>query len=124
MNDGLNDLKGYVRRFLATQLDVVSPLPELFAEWDQHWMEWNPKVDALKIASVMLNDERFPSAPAKIAQRYYWIARRLNPALTYLYRRGAIEMLTGIGSAPYLSIRVLATEETRRFVRSRQHLKI
>lgn len=118
VSDGLHELRRYLRRIQASELDVVIAEPWLFAEWDQHWMGWNPAQYALRIAADMVNDPRYPSDPAEISQRYGWEPRRLNPALTYLHRRGAISMLTTMGMSPYVGFRVVATDETRRYVRA------
>lgn len=99
--------------------DVVWPLPTLFAEFDEHWMPWSPADDALKLASDMVNDPKFPEASRDIAARYDWPPRRLNSAVSYLIRRGIARESKVLGDPQFVSHWVSKTDATRRFVKSR-----
>ncbi len=66
------------------------PKDELFAEFDKHWMSWDPSKDALQLAADLVNVEDFPESTDDIAKRYQWEARRLNPAIPYLASRDVV----------------------------------
>lgn len=99
--------------------EVVWPLEALFAEFDKHWMPWDPADDALKLAGDMVNDENFPETSKDIADRYSWLPRRLNAAVSYLIRRGAARETKVLGEPEFVSHWVSKTDATRRFVKSR-----
>ena len=94
------------------------PEAELFATFDRFWMPWDPKVDALAMATDMVNDSEFPGSPEDIATRYGWDARRLNPAMAYLVNRKIARGLMTLNSGDWLVANIVRTDETRRFVKS------
>lgn len=98
--------------------ELVLPKDELFSEFDGFWMPWKPADDALKLAADMLNDDGFPDSAEKIATRYGWDARRLNPAITYLRTRDVVHTTSAL-DANYVAMWVEKTDATRRFVKSR-----
>ena len=92
----------------------------LFTEFDRYWKPWNPAEDALRLAADIMNDVDFPADCKTIAEKYGWDARRLNPAVHYLFERGLIIDYQGIGTAPWTMYRVVGrAEQLRRFVKSR-----
>ncbi len=94
--------------------------PSLFSEFDEHWMPWNPKKDALKLAADIMNDQDFPADSKTIIDRYGWEARRLNPAATYLFDRNMIQDYKVLGSREFQFSRIIGKEdELRRFLKSR-----
>ena len=90
-----------------------------FAKFDCHWKPWNPAEDARQLAADLVNDPEFPSDSEKIAERYGWKPRRLNPAISYLLERGLIEDLLEMGTHPYALGDIIRTDQTRRFVKGR-----
>lgn len=116
VRDALHELRSLVE---VHSDEYMWPKPELFATFDRFWMEWDPAHDALRLAADLINDIGFPTEPAKIAERYAWAPRRLNPAITHLAERGVIELLTALMSGPYVAVDIERTDATRRFVRSR-----
>ena len=38
----------------------------LFANFDSHWMPWDPSQDALRVATGLVNDESFPDKPVEM----------------------------------------------------------
>ena len=90
-----------------------------FAEFDRHWKSWNPAEDALQLASDLVYDPEFPSAPKEVAERYGWKPRRLNPAISYLLERELIHDLQVMGTHPYAVASIVRNDQTRRFVKSR-----
>jgi hypothetical protein len=116
VRDALHELRSLVQ--VHSDHDVW-PEPGLFAAFDQFWMEWNPAQDALRLAADLVNDPEFPREPSKIAERYAWAPRRLNPSITYLGERSVVELLTALMSGPFVAVDIERTDATRRFVRSR-----
>lgn len=109
-----------LRHFMRTELhDRIAPSRKLFAEFDQYWKPWNPSEDALQLAADLVNDPALPSDVGKLAEHYEWPARRINAAISFLEERGALNIQTFLGSAPFVASRVKATPQTRRFVRGR-----
>jgi hypothetical protein len=92
----------------------------LFTEFDRYWKPWNPADDAVQLAADIMNDPDFPADCKTIAEKYGWDARRLNPAVRYLFERGLIVDYQGIGTAPWIMYRVVGrADQLRRFVKSR-----
>ncbi|KQW72340.1 toll/interleukin-1 receptor domain-containing protein [Ensifer sp. Root127] len=108
-----------LRDFIKLSLNRAMPKPELFAQFDKHFMEWSPEDDALRMAVELVNDPMFPHDTAEVARRYGWDPRRINPALSYLLARNLIVDYKVL-SSEFNSIRIVKTDGTRRFVKSRQ----
>lgn len=115
----LEDALYELSRFLNTAHDQCFPKCELFAEFDQYWKSWYPAEDALKLAADLVNDENFPSSVSEIAAHYGWEPRRLNPAITYLTSRDAVQHYEVIACPPWATPKIWADANTRRFVKSR-----
>ena len=115
--DALYELRDYITTdsFNGT----ARPKHELYAEFDKYWKPWNPEVDALRLATDMLNETTFSTHPSDIATRYDWAPRRLNPALSYLIARELILHNHAMGSSSWIVLMVQKTAATRRFVKSR-----
>lgn len=95
--------------------------PSLFAEFDSHWQGWDPRVDALKLAADIMNDDAFPADSESICDRYGWEARRLNPAATYLCERDLIEDWQLMGQPQFEHHRIVGKEdELRRFLKGKR----
>ncbi len=116
VEDTLYELSGFVE----VSHDRVLVKDELFATFDRYWMPWNPAEDALKIAADMVNDENFRESVRKIADRYGWTPRRINPAVAYLVNRDIVIGSKVLGSAPWVEKWISPRGgATHRFVRSR-----
>lgn len=72
----------------------------LFIEFDHLLMPWKPKEDAKRIARDVIDHEDFPTDPRKIANRYKWELRRLNPAINYLVKERVIRNAFSFGIHP------------------------
>ena len=72
-----------LRNFIVTDHwdGVARPKHELYAEFDQYWMPWNPADDAVRLAADLFNDPTFPTESGEAAARYDWTARRLKAVL-------------------------------------------
>ena len=116
VEDALYELSGFVK----VSHDRVLAKDELFATFDRYWMPWKPAEDALKIAADMVNDENFQQSVEKIAERYGWTPRRINPAIAYLVNRDVVIGSKVLGSAPWVEVWITPKDgATRRFVRGR-----
>lgn len=115
--DAVHELRGMITAHSAGR---YYPENELFATFDRFWMPWDPKEDAQTLATDMFNKSDFPTSPELIAAQYAWNARRLNPAMAYLINRKLVRETSCLGSAPWLVTWLERTDETRRFIKSRQ----
>ncbi|GGA85875.1 hypothetical protein GCM10011369_29890 [Neiella marina] len=117
VEDGLYEL----RSFLKDQNYHVGPESEFFVEFDKAFKAWNPEKDALKLASSLFNDDKFPSNVEKIAELFGWDARRMNPAIGYLVNRGICRETGICGTYPWAEpyIDEKQSGAIRRFVKSR-----
>lgn len=72
-------------------LMVIGPSPgfrtssSLFEAFDSQVMKFDTRVDAANLASRIIDDENMHSVPA-LHHAVGWVARRFNPALTFLLR--------------------------------------
>jgi len=114
--DAIHELSGMVTMRFE---DFIYPETRLFTIFDSFWMGWTPADDALKIAIDMLNYPDFPTDPGRLAERYQWSPRRLNPAIAYLVERKLIMSLDTLSSGNWITANIRKTDETRRFVKSR-----
>lgn len=115
--DGAHELMGLVSVYHKEDL---YPEEELFVRFDKFWKPWDPAADALTLATRMVNDSTFPEEPASIAKILDWEPRRLNPALAYLSQRKLVWDIRPLHTGPWLVGSIQKTDETRRFVKSRQ----
>jgi len=83
VEDGLYEL----RSFFKDDQHYVRPESELFVEFDKAFKGWDSEKDALRIASAILNDDKFPTSVEKTATQFEWTPRRINPAINYLINR-------------------------------------
>lgn len=117
VKDGLYELSAF---FKDTKRHILVEA-FFYANFDQHWKDWNPADDALKLAADIANDPGFPSNCKQIAERYGWPPRRLNPAISYLLERRMLMDYKALGTHPFVIARVVGYEdEIRRFMKSRR----
>ncbi len=114
--DALHELSGYIE----TSGRHVLVQGALFAQFDRFWKPWNPADDALRLAADIMSDPAFPADCASIAKRYGWEARRLNPVAHYLLERSLIVDYRALGNLPWVIVRLVGNDSTRRFVKSRR----
>jgi hypothetical protein len=118
--DGLHELELVmgvkVHKVLnGTANHVVMPEARLFARFDESWMDWDPDEDANRIASRLVATPGSGMLTEAIAREFEWTPRRLNPALTVLVDKGAIQV-SNTKSHPFVKYWVQATDDTRRFL--------
>ena len=114
VEDALHELRDMVTESFRR----VLPKDSLFAQFDKYFMDWSAEEDALRIAADLVNDDEFPHEASKVAERYGWDRRRMNPALSYLLARRLIVDYQVLAHE-FVSYRVVKTDATRRFVKSR-----
>ncbi|NKL39188.1 TIR domain-containing protein [Rhizobium leguminosarum bv. viciae] len=116
--EDIEDAVHELRDFVKESFGGVFPKASLFAQFDKHFMEWSPEDDALRIAADLINNPEFPHDTGEVAARYGWEPRRMNPALAYLEARQLIVDYKVL-SSDFNSMRIVKTDATRRFVKSR-----
>lgn len=115
--DAAHELSGLIGVFHD---EILYPEEELFARFDKFWKAWDPAVDALLVATRMVNEPDFPEDPQEIADELKWEPRRLNPALAFLCQRKLVRDFRALDSGQWLVNGIRKTDATRRFVKSRQ----
>jgi hypothetical protein len=115
--DAAHELMGLVSVYGE---NVLYPEEELFVRFDKFWKRWDPAIDALTLATRMVNNPGFPEQPKAIAEALQWEPRRLNPALAFLCQRKLAWEFRALNTGPWLVSAIRKTDATRRFVKSRQ----
>jgi TIR domain len=106
--------------FLKVTLDLVIVQGSLFAEFDRYWKPWDTADDALRLAADIMKDPKFPHECEKIASRYGWEPRRLNPVIHYMLERGLLMDYRAMGTQPWAIVRIVGRADAiRRFVKGR-----
>ena len=117
VRDALYELRAFFR---PIEFDFVIPRDGLYPEFDGHFLDRSVADDALRLASDLHNDDKFPTALPKIAERYGWDARRLNPAVVYLTERNIVSDRRVMGCQPWITPSIIKkADELRRFVKNR-----
>jgi hypothetical protein len=114
--DAVHELQGMLT---VHHGDAVYPEEELFVQMDRFWKPWNPEDDALSVAAAMVNGA-VQGDPHDIAKHFGWDARRLNPAFAYLANRNLVKALKSLSDGDFVVATMMKTDNTRRFVKSRQ----
>ena len=114
----LLDLKGggYLREMNLQ--GHYAPTAALFVDFDEAFMPFSPKDDAGVLANRMMNDDDRSVETKRLAEQLGWEPRRINSAICYLERAGAIKTFTALASAPWRAVQLLRTDETLRFARN------
>jgi len=97
----------------------VAPLGSLFVEFDASVMPFDPEQDAVTIANRLVGEGVEDAETEQLANTLGWEPRRMNSAICYLERAGAIDARHSLASEPWRAVCLTAGDETLRFVRSR-----
>jgi hypothetical protein len=128
--DGMDELEG--RGFMKAHATLgcgrigfsfATPESELFASLDQHFMDWSPEEDALRVAADMVNGDDDGANIAPLAQKYGWEPRRMNPAIAFLANRRLADVSQSLGTHPWICSWIRRTPAMRRFVRDRSQIQ-
>ncbi|MEQ9661868.1 MAG: toll/interleukin-1 receptor domain-containing protein [Parasphingopyxis sp.] len=114
----LLDLKdaGYLREMNVS--GHYAPQPALFVDFDETFMPFSPSADARTLANRMITGEERTVDTRQLAEVLNWEPRRMNSAICYLERAGAIKARTTLASAPWRAVQLVRTDETLRFTRN------
>lgn len=108
---------GYVSKTNAR--GYYLPAAPLFVDFDEAFMPFSPKADAQTVANKVVSGKENAVSTKLLAEELGWQPRRINSAICYLERAGAIESRHTLGSAPWRSLHLVQTDRTLRF--ARQH---
>jgi hypothetical protein len=114
----LLDLKdgGYLRELNVS--GHYAPQPALFVDFDEAFMPFSPSEDARTLANRMVTGEERAADTKRLAEALGWEPRRMNSAICYLERVGAIKSRHALASAPWRAVQLVRTDETLRFARN------
>jgi hypothetical protein len=94
------------------------PKTSLFVEFDQYFLDFNPKQDAVAVANWLVSQKIEGIDIRSLAAQFPdWRPRRLNSALNYLDDAKLIHPLKAMDSGPWVMVHLRVTDHTRRFVR-------
>ena len=116
--EDVEDALHEIRDMVTVSHGRVLAKSSLFSTFDKHFMPWSPEDDALRVAAGLINDPSASSDTASIAESLGWDRRRMNAALSYLLERKLIVDYQTLAN-DWLCFRVVKTDETRRYVKSR-----
>ena len=114
----LLDLRGggYLREMNAR--GHCAPEPALFVDFDEAFMPFSPRADAGVLANRIMAGAGREAETKLLAEELGWEPRRINSAICYLERAGAIRTWTALASAPWRAVKLVRTDETLRFARN------
>lgn len=95
-----------------------APQLALFVEFDEAFMPFSPREDAIVLANKMVTGGERACDTARMAGELSWEPRRMNSAICYLERAGAIKSRTALASAPWRAVQLIRTDDTLRFARN------
>lgn len=95
-----------------------APQPALFVDFDEAFMSFSPKDDAKIVANRMVTGDDRATDTKLLAQELGWQPRRINSAICYLERVGAILTRHALASAPWRAVQLVRTDDTLRFARN------
>ena len=96
----------------------VAPECALFVDFDEAFMQFNPSADARVVANLLVSRGERSVKTDVLAGELGWEPRRMNSAICYLQRAGAIEARHALASAPWRAVQLIAGDRTLRFARS------
>lgn len=117
---GILDLKDAGYLWQQDPTGHVAAKAPLFVEFDPIFTDFDPQADALRLATEMIRADRAILPTANYAELLDWPPRRLNSAVCYLERVGAIETRQAMASAPWRAVQLIRSDRTLRFVRNHE----
>lgn len=115
---GVLDLKDAGLLWEANIKGHVAAEASLFVEFDAAFMDFDPAVDAVRLANEIVRKDKEVAYSASYAEELDWEPRRLNSAICYLLRAGAIKARHAFASPPWRAIQLIKTDRTLRFARN------
>lgn len=99
-------------------LECFWPETGLFVEFDQHFLGFDNRRDAIAVANWLVSQKIDGIGIAELAQHFPdWPVRRLNSALNYLDDAKLIDPLKAVDSSPWTMHCLHVSNRTRRFAR-------
>ena len=96
-----------------------APESAMFTDFDEAFMPFTPREDAATVANRMLEGCDRAVATKELAEELDWAPRRMNSAICYLQRAGAIRERHALEGGPWRAVQLIRTDATLRFARSR-----
>jgi hypothetical protein len=96
----------------------VAPEIALFVDFDEEFMPFSPEDDACAVANRMVARTERATDTKALAQDLDWAPRRMNSAICYLLRAGAIETRHALAAGPWRAVQLICTDRTLRFARN------
>lgn len=90
----------------------------MFVDFDEAFMPFSPAEDAQTVANRMVTQNARAIDTRLLAEELSWTPRRMNSAICYLLRVGAIETRTALAAGPWRAVQLIVTDRTLRFARS------
>lgn len=98
--------------------DAIWPTKLLFVEFDKGFGGFDPAADGLVVANRLVSAaDDLETEP--LAAELGWAPRRMNSAVAYLERVGAVDARHSLASEPWRAVYLSRLPQTLRFVRSR-----
>ena len=99
---------------------IVTPTENTFAEFDHLWMPWGPPEDARSLLTLLMTLPGRVGTTADLARTLSWEVRRINPAITWLDKRGYVSAELYLETFPWVAHRVRLTDDGRRFAKQQR----
>jgi len=116
---GVLDLQNAGYLWKANIPDHFAPEKPMFTDFDEEFMPFSPKEDAGVVANRMMEGSERAVDTKLLAEELGWAPRRMNSAICYLQRAGAIRERQALAAGPWRAVQLIRTDETLRFARSR-----
>ena len=95
----------------------IKPTKRAFVKLDRFFMGWDPRADALRLATELLNEGSGQLSAWEAVDKLDWSPRRINPALSYLLQKRAIIEDKTL-NASFVTTHIIKNSKTLSFVRS------
>ena len=90
----------------------------MFVDFDAAFMPFSPAEGAQTVANRLVTQDARAVDTKLLAEELGWAPRRMNSAICYLLRAGAIETRTTLAGRPWRAVQLIVTDRTLRFARS------
>lgn len=96
----------------------VAPESALFVDFDEKFMSFSPRDDAGTVANRMVTRKERATDTKALAQELDWEPRRMNSAICFLLRAGAVDTRHALATDPWRAVQLICTDRTLRFARN------
>lgn len=81
-------------------------------------MSFSPRDDAGTVANRMVTRKERATDTKALAQELDWEPRRMNSAICFLLRAGAVDTRHALATGPWRAVQLICTDRTLRFARN------